>query len=113
MSAKTINWGKWASISFVAAFGCAAIGWTFTKASTYAVLPDQVSDHERRISALESENATNQVRLDDRLDNIDRDLNRIFRRLDQSSAMNDMSARSAGSASRGNDTGGTNVVSER
>lgn len=82
MSLKTINWGKWASISFVAAFLCAAIGWTFHEASTYAALPGQVKDHEQRITILESENATNQVRLDDRLDNIDRDLRTIFHRLD-------------------------------
>jgi hypothetical protein len=82
MNTKSINWGKWASISIIAGFAFAAVGWMFVKASSYAPIPSQVSDHERRLSALESQSATNAVRLDDRLDNIDRDLRTIFHRLD-------------------------------
>jgi hypothetical protein len=78
---KNINWNKLYSVTAVAAVACAAIGWTFTRASTYAALPDQVSDHERRIASLEAQSATNSVRLDDRLRDIDRDLRVIFKRL--------------------------------
>ena len=82
MSNKTINWGKWASISIVAGFAFGTLGWTFMEVGAFAPLPAQVSDHERRISALEAQSATNSVRLDDRLRDIDRDLQVIFKRLD-------------------------------
>jgi hypothetical protein len=80
---KTINWNKVYSMTGAAAVVCAAVGWTFSKASTYAALPDEVTDHERRISTLESQGATNAVRLDDRLNDIDGDLQMIFRRLNR------------------------------
>ncbi|HEV2318146.1 MAG TPA: hypothetical protein VGV18_00240 [Verrucomicrobiae bacterium] len=95
MSFKTINWTKWASISFVATFVFAGLGWSIDKAIVYGPLPGQVSDHERRITALESANATNSIVLNDRLNDLDRDLQRIFKRLDQISAMSDASAMSA------------------
>lgn len=79
---KTINWNKLYAVSGTLAVVFGAVGWLFIKASTYAALPGQVSDHERRISALEAQSATNSVRLDDRLDRIDSDLKVIFRRLD-------------------------------
>jgi hypothetical protein len=109
MNTKNINWGKMYSITgTLGVLGAFAI-WAFTKASTYAVLPGQVADHERRITALESQAATNAVRLDDRLDRIDRDLKVIFRRLDAGgSAVNEVDARSAGSAMTT-----TNIISER
>jgi hypothetical protein len=89
MSNKTINWNKLYSVAAVAAFACAAIGWTFEKASTYAALPGRVSDHERRISALEEQGATNAVRLDDRLDRIDGDIRELSKRVDRLSGCYD------------------------
>lgn len=111
MNAKSINWGKAWAICGVAAFVFTVIGWSFHEASTYAALPGQVTDHERRISALEAENATNAVRLDDRLRDIDRELGRIFQKLQGSSAVSDMGAMNAMSAT--GDLSSTNVVSER
>jgi hypothetical protein len=115
VSPKTINWGKLASISFVATFACAAIGWSVDKAIEYAPLPGQVTDHERRISALEAQSATNAVRLDDRLRDIDRDLRVIFKRMDQIGAMSDMNVMSAGSVTNAEQPKGwtPNTMSER
>lgn len=76
-----INWNKLYAITGTSAVLCGGLIWAFTKASAFAPLPAMVANHEGRISALESENATNQVKLGDRLDNIDRDLQFIFRRL--------------------------------
>lgn len=97
MSNKTINWGKWASISIVAGFAFGTLGWAFMEVGAFAPLPAQVSDHERRISALEAQSATNSVRLDDRLRDIDRDLRVIFRKLD---ASDDNNATNQGYAGR-------------
>lgn len=97
---KPINWNKLYCVAAVATAAFAAGAWTFHQASIYSALPGQVSDHERRITVLEQQSATNSVRLDDRLDRIDGDLRVIFNRLNLQQDSDDTSGTNRFAASK-------------